>query len=78
MDKEEVGLVKLEIIEKLLTMWKEGSALPIDHKQEDGSYSFASFMKESQEILKTMGAKIIVENEFIDKFIPILIEYKNK
>lgn len=77
MDSNEIGLIKLELIHKLMTMYCVGTGKKPNHKNESGDYEIIDFVKHCQPVLKSQGLEITLEDdhEFIEKFFNTLFEH---
>jgi hypothetical protein len=78
MNKKCVDDIKLEIIERLMVIYIEGTSKNPDHKDENGNYEIIKFIQESIKILNRMvQEKIEINDNFIEDFFNILFKYKN-
>lgn len=77
MDKEEIGLIKLELMHKLMNMYVLGTKKKPYYKNEKGTYEIIDFVKQCQPLLKSQGLEITLENDhkFIEDFFTTLFEH---
>ena len=77
MNNEELRIIKLQVIEKLMNTYTEGTGKEIDHKDDQGQYEIIGFIKESIKILKMMGSKVEIPDKFIEDFFRLLFKFKS-
>lgn len=75
-ENNDLGLIRLRIINKLMTMYVVGTGKKPNHQKKKGEFEIIDFIKESLKILKTMHNDEIYEisNEFIENFFITLLK----
>lgn len=78
MDRNEVGLVRLKLLQKLMKMYSVGAGKQPNHKDDKGNYEIIFFIKDSLKLLaeKENSPIFQIPDKFIEEFFTCLFKHR--